>query len=366
MKKTVIAFSFFLITLPFLGQETVSLLFFGDIMGHGGQITSASRNNGSYYDYTECFQWIEPVFRSAQLVVGNLETTLPGRAYSGYPQFGSPDALVTALKDAGVDMLVTANNHACDRRKKGIERTIDVLDSLNFLRTGTFKDSLDFNVNVVKLIEINGIQLALLNYTYGTNGIPVTSPNIVNLIDTTQMADHLDYAKSLQPDKIIVIIHWGNEYETTPNQTQKKLANFLHNKGVDIIIGSHPHVVQPFYLTKNKSGENILTAYSLGNFVSNQRYPYTDGGAMLRVELEKENNDVTITKAEYLLTWVHIPIVNGRKQYLVLPASVYEAQSIPNYIPNGYEGLFEYTKLAREVFRANINVPEATDWWPLE
>lgn len=346
-------------------QERATLLFFGDIMGHDAQIQSASRNQGEYYDYSECFKWIEPYFRSVDLAIGNLELTFAGSPYTGYPSFGSPDELATALKEAGVDMLVTANNHSCDRRKKGVDRTIDILDENYFLRTGTFKDQDDYVANRVKVIQLNNISVALLNYTYGTNDIPVTPPNIVNLIDREQMEKDIEFAKSYNPDKLIIFIHWGDEYITTPNSAQTDLANFLHEKGVDIIIGSHPHVVQPFYLKEIEEGKQQLTVYSLGNFVSNQRKPYTDGGAMVRVELTKENSEVKITNAEYLLTWVHTPVVEGRKQYLILPASIYSLQGVPETLPIGYSGMYDYLKLAREVLSKNSGVTEAVELWPL-
>lgn len=346
-------------------QEKATLLFFGDIMGHDAQIQSASRNGGEHYDYSECFKWIEPYFRSADLVVGNLELTFAGPPYTGYPTFGSPDELATALKEAGVDMLVTANNHSCDRRRKGVDRTIDILDEHYFLRTGTFKDELDYENHRVKVIQLNNISVAILNYTYGTNGIPITPPNIVNLIDRDQMEKDIELAKTYNPDKLIIFIHWGDEYHTSPNSAQKNLADFLHEKGVDIIIGAHPHVVQPFHLKETDEGQQQLTVYSLGNFVSNQRKSYTDGGAMVRIELTKEDKEVKISNTEYLLTWVHTPVVNGRKQYLILPASIYSLQGVPETLPIGYSGMYDYLKLAREVLSNNSGVNEAIELWPL-
>lgn len=365
MKQLLLIFFVAIGTIGVKSQDKATLLFFGDIMGHDAQIQSAARNNGEYYDYSECFKWIEPYFRSVDLAVGNLELTFAGPPYTGYPTFGSPDELATALKDAGVDMLVTANNHSCDRRRKGVDRTIDILDEHYFLRTGTFKDQEDYEAHRVKVIQLNNISVALLNYTYGTNGIPVTPPNIVNLIDREQMEKDIEFAKSYNPDKVIVFIHWGDEYITTPNSEQTGLAHFLHEKGVDILIGSHPHVVQPFHLNETEEGKQQLTVYSLGNFVSNQRKPYTDGGAMVRIELTKENEEVKITDAEYLLTWVHTPVVDGRKQYLILPASIYSLQGVPETLPIGYSGMYDYLKLAREVLSKNRGVTEAVELWPL-
>jgi poly-gamma-glutamate capsule biosynthesis protein CapA/YwtB (metallophosphatase superfamily) len=347
-----------------LRSQEVSLLFFGDIMGHGGQIESARQADGTY-DYSSCFRYIEPAFRSAHIVTGNLEVTLAGPPYAGYPAFTSPDALGKALKEAGVNTLVTANNHSYDKGRRGMERTIDILEELYFVRTGTFRDSADFKLHNPGIINIEGIRLALLNYTYGTNGISVQQPNIVNHIIKSEITNHINKAKTLSPDKIIVFIHWGKEYQTTPDFTQQETAAFLFEQGADIIIGAHPHVVQPMHFTVSDEGKEQLVVYSLGNFVSNQRKPYTDGGAMVRIELLKADDTTRITKAEHMLTWVHTPIEAGKKKYYILPASVYSKKGVPDFIPHGWEGMNSYLQKAREVMKNNTNIPEVREEWPL-
>lgn len=346
------------------GQE-VGLVFFGDVMGHSPQINSAARDGGKNYDYTECFQYIEPYFRSGEITVGNLELTLAKEPYTGYPAFSSPDAVAIALKDAGVNFLVTANNHSCDRRKKGVDRTIDILDENYMLHTGTFKDSADMEKNNPLLLSIFGIRLAIINYTYGTNGIPVTTPNIINIINRDDISRHLEIAKNYTPDKTIVVIHWGEEYHTVPNKEQTELAQFLFDNGVDIIIGGHPHVIQPMHLVREKDKPDKLLVYSLGNFISNQRKPYTDGGAMVRFVLTKNDSVTNISNVEHLLTWVYTPVVDGRKRYYVLPASIYQKKGVPDNLPKGYDAMFEYLRLARGVMKNNTDVPEATEEWPL-
>ena len=345
--------------------QEISLVFTGDIMGHSPQINSAQSIDGSSYDYHECFRHITPYLRDADITAGNLEVTLGGAPYTGYPTFSSPDPLAFALQDAGVDILVTANNHSCDRRKKGIERTVKTLDDNFILRTGTFSDSLDLNKNNPLLIAVKGLRLALLNYTYGTNGIPVSSPNIVNLIHRESITSHIATARALKPDIVIVFIHWGTEYQTTPDKEQTDLAQFLFDQGVDIIIGSHPHVIQPMHWIRHEGQPDKLVVYSLGNFISNQRKPLTDGGAMVRLTLSKKDTVTKITEAEYLLTWVHIPVIGGRKQYLVLPASIYDHQGLPSNLPEGFDEMYNYLKRAREVMKNNTNFNEATEPWPL-
>ncbi len=352
----------FIFSSSLMGQE-VSLVFFGDIMGHTPQIYSAKKINGSGYDYNNCFKYIEPYVRSADLSAGNLELTLAGEPYTGYPTFSSPDELVFALSNINVNVLVTANNHTCDRRKFGLERTIKILDENCFLRTGSFKDSSDLQNKHPLLLYANGVKLAILSYTYGTNGIPVTHPNIVNHINRDIMAADLEKTKVFNPDKIIAFLHWGEEYQTTPGTEQTELTKFLFNEGVDIIIGSHPHVLQPMHFYNEINFSEKVVVYSLGNFISNQRKPLTDGGAIVKISILKEGDKTMITGAEYLLTWVFTPFVNEKKQYYVLPASVYYKHGIPDGLPKGYNGMFDYLKLAGEIMRKNTNFREATTEW---
>src|SRR5262245_55818360 len=156
-------------------QDTtrLSLLFAGDVMGHDSQIASAFDANSKSFDYTSCFAAVKPYVDAADIAIANLEVTLGGRPYTGYPQFSSPDALALTLKEVGFDALVTANNHCVDRGKPGIDRTIAMLDSFNIPHTGTFVDTVSRMNDSPLLLEKNGFKIALLNYTYGTNGIPV-------------------------------------------------------------------------------------------------------------------------------------------------------------------------------------------------
>ncbi len=281
---------------------SVSLLFAGDIMGHGSQIRAAYDAETSTYDYKEVFQYMKPIFSEVDFCIANLEVTLGTKPYSGYPQFSSPPALATAIKEAGIDVLGTANNHSCDRYKAGIIRTIEILDSLQVSHFGTYINEKVQKAQTPLILEKNGIKIALLNYTYGTNGIPVPSPTIVNLLDKKKIIEDVAIAKIENPDFIIAFVHWGNEYQEMPNQVQKMWFEYFKNLDVSIVIGSHPHVVQPMYWDKTHQN---LVAYSLGNFVSNQRTHPRDGGATFKLVLKKENGVTYIHEASYLLTWVY-------------------------------------------------------------
>ena len=343
-------------------QDTtkLSLLFVGDIMQHESQINAAWNASSKKYDYTECFQFAKPFLSSADLTIGNLEVTLAGRPYSGYPQFSAPDELLTTLKDVGVDILVTANNHCVDKGLKGLERTITMLDSFNILHTGTFKDETDRLNDYPLIIEKNGFKIALLNYTFSTNGLPVTKPNIVNRIDTTTIRKDLNMAKESKPDAIIVFTHWGIEYQSLPSKEQKAVTDFCFKKGADLVIGAHPHVIQPMEWRKDK---DQFVAYSLGNFVSGQRKRYTDGGTMLHIDLEKisfkpDSSETRIDSAGYILQWIYKTGVT--RDYYILPAAKFENDST-GFIKDATSKLALKTFLtdSRALFTThNINVPE--------
>lgn len=307
-------------------KTRLSILFAGDIMGHDSQIVSAYSPATKRYDYTSCYQYVKPYIQSVDLAIANLELTLAGPPYKGYPTFSSPDQLAMTLKEVGFDALVTANNHSCDKGRLGIERTIEMLDSVKMEHTGTFVDEASRLNDYPLLLKKNGFSLALLNYTYGTNGIAVPKPNIVNLIDTLQMARDIIKAKNVNPDFVIAFVHWGSEYQSQPNGFQKTIANFLFRKGVQIIIGAHPHVIQPMKFNYEKQQ---LVVYSLGNFVSGQRDRYKNGGAMVRLELSKILNDSTenasIDSVSYLLEYVHR---DAQNKYVILPVPDFEKDSM--------------------------------------
>jgi poly-gamma-glutamate synthesis protein (capsule biosynthesis protein) len=304
-------------------EKKVSILFAGDIMQHGPQITGAWNDSLNEYDYHPCFKYVSEIVMSYDLAVANLELTLAGEPYTGYPQFSAPDELAVAIKNSGFDILVTANNHSCDRGDKGLIRTTKVLDSLGIKRTGTFYDSADYTANNPLILNQNGISIALLNYTYGTNGLPFKYPAMVNMIDEEKIISDIALSKTHNPDFIIVYYHWGNEYELTQSKKQEDLAKLTLENGVDAVIGSHPHVIQPFMYTQSQDsiGRNQLVVYSLGNYVSNQRDRYRDGGAMVGFTLSKTWNRKSIIDPVYHLSWVHTPIENGKKNYYILPVN---------------------------------------------
>jgi len=338
----------------------LSLLFIGDIMGHDEQIWSAEDRITHTYSYDDVFQYVRNEISEADIAFANFEVTLAGTPYRGYPAFSSPAALAAACKNSGIDFLVTANNHSADRGKKGILSTIDRLDSLGIPHTGTFKDKVARDSLYPPVIEMNGFRLVLLNYTYGTNGIIVQPPAVVNMLEKNSVTADIEKAKQIKPDVIILFLHWGTEYDTIPGKTQTDLADYFFSLGVDIIIGSHPHVIQRMEWRRNENNiKDGLVVYSLGNFVSNQRRLHTDGGTMVRIELTRNGDKVSISNAGYYLTWVYTPIENYRKKFFILPCQEFETK--PEFFtrPSDYEKMRLFIKNSRDLlYNQNININE--------
>lgn len=306
----------------------LSLVFAGDIMGHDEQITGARNPETGSYDYEPTFRFVRPFIEQADIAIANLEVALAGQPYKGYPQFSSPDDLALAIRDAGFDIMLQANNHALDRGQAGFKRTLLVLDSLQLIHTGTFSDPASRELQYPLILEKNAIRIALLNYTYGTNGITIPKPFIINRIDTFGIRRDLEKARQARPDFIIVTMHWGEEYQRVENPVQQKLASFILRHGAHAIIGSHPHVVQPIrYYPGADSTQQNLVVYSLGNFVSNQRARYKDGGIMVKINLMKTSGETRVEHSSYLPTWVYREDLPGKSNFYIVPVALYESDS---------------------------------------
>jgi len=332
----------------------VTFTFIGDVMGHDSQINAAYQKESDSYDYSSYFKHLKPYTSDADFTIANLEVTLGMKPYKGYPQFSSPPALASALKDVGIDALVTSNNHSCDRGKEGIIKTIDILDSLEIPHTGTYKNVGDRSNNSPMILEKNGVRVALINYTYGTNGLPAPPPTIVDRINKEQIAKDIKRAQKSYVDQIIVFTHWGLEYQSNPSKAQIDLYKFCIDNGADIVIGSHPHVIQ-----RIEKHEDSFIAYSLGNFVSNQRKPKTDGGLMVNMTLSKSGKTTWVSDASYTLTWVYTPFENGRKTFYILPAAKFEYNMDFFTAIEDYEAMKLFINDSRTLLNEqNINVSE--------
>jgi poly-gamma-glutamate capsule biosynthesis protein CapA/YwtB (metallophosphatase superfamily) len=307
--------------------QTLRLMFAGDIMSQLSQI-EAAETFGGRYDYTPCFQYIKPILETADIAIGNLECTLPGHPpYTGYPCFKSPEQLAKALKINGFDILATANNHAVDAGLSGINNTLKTVRNEGFLQTGTFQNAAKKRLLYPLIFYKNGFKIALLNYTHHTNSIPVPSPSIVNRLDLKQIKADIADARRMTPDLIITFLHWGIEYDLNENSEQREVAKQIHIAGSHLVVGGHPHVVQPIKNERVTIGRNeydFLTAYSLGNFISSQPYANTEGGIIFEVNLRKQNGRVTLDDYHYIPVLRYTPFEQGRLKYYALPISPFE------------------------------------------
>ena len=301
-------------------QERITLLFVGDLMQHDTQIDAARIPGG--YDYSDCFKHIGKEISDADVAIGNLEVTMGGKPYRGYPSFSAPDEYLYAIKEAGFDVLITANNHCLDRGRRGLERTAKMLDSLQVPFLGTYRDHLDRTMRYPLLLEKKGFRIALLAYTYDTNGLRPSGGNIVNYIDSLQIKKDIGDACRMRPDAIIACMHWGQEYHSLPDKEQKDWADWLIAQGVDHVIGSHPHVVQPIEVREDlRVPAKHVVVYSLGNFISNMSRENADGGAMVWLTLKRRWGITSLESCSYSLVWTSRPVLSKKKNFELYPPS---------------------------------------------
>ncbi|MEG4493918.1 CapA family protein [Microcoleus sp. D3_18_C4] len=308
--------------------KEAKLIAVGDIMMHSTQTRSGYDAKKKTYNFDTFFAPVKSILSTGDWVIGNLETPLAGEdagGYTGYPLFNAPAQLADAAKKAGFNILTTANNHALDRGEKGVIRTIANLSDRKIASIGTATSAAA--ADRIFISTKNNISLAMLAYTYGTNGIPIPKGKdyLVSLIDEKKIVKDIAKARKQGADIIAISLHFGNEYQRQPNPQQKQLVENLLKAGADIILGSHPHVVQPYKIFnfpgKNGKSRKAVAIYSMGNFISGQNKKYTDLGVILQVNIRKTFPEKTteITDVKTHPTWVHRYRLNNKLNYRVLP-----------------------------------------------
>ena len=332
--------------------STATVLSTGDILMHGKVIYSGKQDDGCY-NFDSLFHYVKSYSQAADFSVANLETTLCGTdngyAYAGNPKFNCPDAIVDSLKGAGFDMLLTANNHADDTSLVGYKRTLNVVREKGLDTLGTY---LSADEQKWTIEEVNGIKIGMVCYTYSDgfsqNGYPLLNYNevgengILNYFTYdklpefyTQLQGYLDEMKAAGAEATVVYLHWGEEYKWKtgegPNANQTAMAQKLCDMGVDVIVGGHPHVVQPVdLLTSGTDAEHkTIVLYSMGNAVSNQRKEemqqseptgHTEDGVLFCVTFAKySDGSVFVDSAELIPTWVNMHANSGATEYNILP-----------------------------------------------
>lgn len=302
--------------------SSASIAAVGDVLLHGSIYRDAQR--GETFHFDDMFQAVKPYLEKPDITFANQESMIGGKeiGLSTYPTFNSPFEIGDTLKRVGVDVVSMANNHTLDRGEKAILNAIQHWNKIGMLYVGAYENEED--KAKIRTIEKNGITFSFLAYTYGTNGIPVPKdkPYLVNLIDKEKIEADIQQAKELS-DVVVVSMHFGNEYERMPNETQKELAQFIADAGAHIIFGHHPHVLQPVDFIRSKEGHDTFVAYSLGNFLAAQEAKHDHHrriGGIVQVEVEKVEFEgetkITVHSPSFLPTYIHF---RNWKNYRILP-----------------------------------------------
>ena len=333
----------------------------GDIMCHNTQYIDAYNSNTGKYDFSYVFDDINHYIKNSDITVANLETTFAGedKGYSNYPRFNTPDALAYNLKKLGVDVISTAGNHSLDYGFDGLSRTIDILNSADISHVGTYKTQEERDTIVFKYVK--GIKIAFINYAYGTNGITIPSDKAfcINLIDKDLIKKDIENAKSQNADMIVASVHWGTEYSTIPNDTQNELADFLFQNGVNIILGTHPHVLQKMekrtVTLEDGTTQDGFIIYSLGNFISDQNAKNTRTSIILDLKITKHaDNSISIDEVNYTPIYMYKNSSASSKKMKLLDIN----KTISLY-ENGTDtsiGENMYTTLKKELDTISANV----------
>lgn len=313
-------------------EYTLKIAAGGDLLIHDTVFKSVQASDGTY-NFDPIFEDIKYIFEEADLSLINLEVPVAGNIFkpSNYPNFNSPVELLDGVKNMGIDVVSTANNHALDKGIKGLNETIKNAESKGLEVVGTY---LEDNTKPL-IIERNNIKVGIAAYTYGTNGIaiPEDAPYCINIIDKDKMKEDIDYMDKQGVDFKIFCMHFGQEYQTTQNKTQEDLADFLVQNGVDIVFGSHPHVPQPYEIKtvteENGTERQAFVIYSLGNFVSHQSDYYTKLGAVASITVSKKGDEKKLVEHKVTPIYTYIKTLNGKKNFKVVPLekAIYEYDS---------------------------------------
>ena len=301
----------------------IDIVSLGNLIIHQSQINGAKNENG--YDFSPSFQYIKEMVSEADISLGILEGALAGGEPTGYPIFNSPDEVIDSLRDTGIDVVNYANNHIYDYDDEGLQRTIEItkekgLDVLGIKSTEEEKSYL------VK--EVDGVKIGFASYVFETetingyktinsNPVSINSENLINTFNYNDLesfynriASEISAMKAEGVEFIIASMHWGEEYNTYIEATQNEIAKKLNELGVDIILGGHPHVIQPYEIICNESGHSTFVIYSQGNSLSNQSeqeigVAESEDGIMIKFTLEKKDGNVSLKEYKIIPTWVY-------------------------------------------------------------
>ncbi len=297
-------------------ETIVAIVSVGDIFIHKSVLDASYRSEDKTYDFNGCFEPIADDLREADLATawfgGVLSASGP---YTGYPLFKTPEALAQAMKETGFD-IVFRTNHTMDYGEKGLLTTTHILRKYGIEQIGAYAS--EEASRKIFVYKKDSLRVAFLGYIYGMNGLPIPKSWMVNLIDTTKIREDIERAKGIS-DFVIVALHFGREYERYPDEEQKRIARKTAEYGADLIIGSHPHVIQPVEVLTLSNGKKVYVAYSLGNFFCGQRMRFTDTGIILKYKIAKAEGRVLLKEINYLPVWIAKYQEKGKYQFKILP-----------------------------------------------
>lgn len=301
-------------------EETITLTAAGDCLMHNTQIWSGMQQDGSY-SFPTFFADVEYLIKQGDYSSTNFEAPMAGAAagYSGYPIFNSPDAAAEAFANAGFDLIITANNHILDKGFDGALRTMQVLHDSDLDTVGTYLSAEDKQQFLIK--DIRNVKVGYLAYSYSTNGMPVPPehPYFFNFLDPEQILADIEALRP-QVDVLVLVLHWGVEYSPQPTNEQKDLARQFLTAGADIILGSHPHVIQSMEVLKINDKDKFVI-YSMGNFISHQKGLERNSGIVLKLKLTKDfdSGKTILSEVSYTPTYSHFYEANGKLNFRVVP-----------------------------------------------
>ena len=333
-------------------RDTLRISFIGDVMSHYRQIRTAripgrDSTDASSYDFSSYFKYIKPKLDSCDISVANMEFPVGVTPFSGYPLFSAPVSLAQETIDAGVDLFLAANNHILDKGKRGLDSTFAAYDRLPVHYTGIWRDTTDERLANPAIIDAGGFRVAFINFTYGLNGFSVPAPYVIGQMDSTYVKKAIERARNRGADFIIALPHWGVEYNLDYHPEQKRWKNNLYRWGVDMIVGTHPHVPQAV-----EYADGRITAYSLGNYISNMTVQYGQVGILLVATLVRRE-DGSIETLPPSVTWLWCGKAGHMEDnYTVVPIEEFVQK------PEAFLLRSQYEKMMREYYRIKQKFPQ--------
>lgn len=323
-------------------RDTLRISFIGDVMMHSRQlqyarIPGSDSTRAASYDFSSYFKYIKPIMDSCDISVANMEFPVGVLPYSGYPVFSAPQSIVQQTKDSGVDLFLLANNHICDKGKRGLDSTYAIYSRADVKFTGLWRDTLDEQLTNPVMMDAGGFRVAFINFTYGLNGFRVAAPYVVGQMDSLCVKRAIERGRSRGADYIVALPHWGEEYKFEANAQQKRWRDDLHRWGVDLIVGTHPHVPQEVEFDSGR-----ITAFSLGNFISNMSIHGGQVGLLLVATLvRREDGSIETLEPDIRYLWC------GRaglleSNYTVVPIEDFKEK------PEAFMQRSQYDKMMRE------------------